>query len=441
MSALRIEIPERMMPFLRDRRRHKIARGGRGGGKSWAVARLLAIRGYAEPIRWLCCREVQRSIRESSLRILADQIRALGLESHYDIQRDVIRGANGTEFIFAGLRDHTADSIKSYEGCDGAWIEEAHSVSEHSANTLIPTIRKPGSELWWTYNPDQPTDFVHALAESRDPNVLVVDIGWQDNPWFPGVLDLERRRLMALNDDLYRHIWGGACRTAAGILFKRVWFSRFDLGAEPAQLNRYMASDYAGGQDPDKPDSKPDNTEHGCWGIDCNGELWALDWWTGEGEDPAVWVQALAAMIRRNKPLAAFEESGPILRTTNGAITTALLQAKAYTQRVPLASAGSKVSRALGFAMLASAGKVHIPNTEWGERLINQLCSFTGQDGRRDDMVDVCSLVARGIDQMAQAQPPSPPAPPPPEPFTDAWFAQRDGAHSRTDAERARYYR
>lgn len=425
MTALRMDIPARMMPFHTQARRHKIARGGRGSAKSWTVARLLAVRGYARPIRWLCCREVQKSIRESSLRLIADQIHALGLSEHYDIQRDIIKGANGTEFIFAGLRDHTADSIKSYEGCDGAWIEEAHSVSERSANVLIPTIRKPGSELWWTYNPDQDDDFVHQLAEKGDPeHVLVITINWRDNPWFPDVLDAERRRMQAINADLYDHIWEGKCRSAAGLLFKRHWFSFYER--MPSRLNFYIASDYAGAPDADQAEANPDWTEHGLWGLSPTGELYAIDWWSGQ-EDPSEWIDGWIGLLAQYRPRAAFEEKGAILRSLDSSIKRRMRETGTYVRRIALASASSKADRALGFAARASAGTVYLPSGKpWAVRLLNQLCAFTGEDGKTDDMVDVSSLIGRGLDYMQNAREELPPASQPAKPGTFAWLTQNE---------------
>lgn len=269
MSTLRLEIPAKMLPFQTQKKRHKIARGGRGSGKSWSVARLLAVRGYAQPTRILCVREVQKSIKESSHRLLSDTIQSLGLGSWYDVQQQAIKAPNGTEFAFAGLQDHTADSLKSYEGFDICWIEEAHTVTERSAQVLIPTIRKPGSELWWTYNPEQDADFIHGLAEMGDPDTLVVTINWRDNPWFPAELDKERLKLRAINPDLYAHVWEGQCRSAAGLMFKRDWFCNYDT--LPSHLNLYLASDYAV-----TPDGG-DWTEHGVWGLSDNGDLYAVD--------------------------------------------------------------------------------------------------------------------------------------------------------------------
>lgn len=440
---VQLELPEKLLPLLQPRR-FKILHGGRGGAKSHTVAQVLIMLSMQRKLRILCVREVQKSLNQSSMQVIKDYIERLGLGAYFELLKTEIRcRTTGSTFNFSGLKDHTADSIKSFEGADIVWVEEAHSVTDHSWTILIPTIlRTDGAEIWATFNPDQETDYIYSrFVAANDPDALVIEVNWRDNPWFNTAMDDERRKLKAVNDDLYGHVWEGKCRSLAGLLFKRVWFKRYDLGGQPAQINNYMASDYAGGQDPNHPERKPDNTEHGNAGLDCNGDFWFTDWWTGEGEDPDVWVKALAAMVTRNKPLMAFEESGVILRTTNGAIDRELLAAKAYTQRVALPPAGSKVARALGFAMLASAGKVWIPRTEWGDRLINQLCAFTGQDGRTDDMVDVCSLLTRGLDQMADAQPPPPPKPETPKPFTEDWFAARDHMDDADEAEKKRYYR
>lgn len=436
-----LQMPAKLLPLL-EPRRFKILYGGRGGAKSHTVAQILIMLSMQRKLRILCVREVQKSLAQSSMQVIKDYIERLGLSAYFETLKTEIRcRTTGSTFGFSGLKDHTADSIKSWEGADIVWVEEAHSVTARSWNVLIPTIRKAGSEIWATFNPDQETDYVYErFVKNTDPNALVIEISWHDNPWFGAEMEDERRALKAVNDDLYNHVWEGHCRSLAGLLFKRKWFNRYELGKHPS-LNTFLASDYAGGQDPDHPERKPDNTEHGCAGLDCNGDMWFTDWYTGEGEDPDVWIQGWLTLIRRNKPLMAFEESGVILRTTNGSIVKAMQKAKTYVQRVSIPSAGSKASRALGFAMLASAGQVWIPNTDWGDRLINQLCAFTGQDGRADDMVDVCGLLARGIDQMPEAAAPPPPPPEPPKPFTDDWFAARDNADKLSESDRARYYR
>lgn len=404
-GKLRLEIPTKMLPFAFTRCRHKIARGGRGSTKSWSIARILAVKGYKRPIRWLCCRESQSSIKQSSHRLLSDQISALGLGSHYRITNDGIYGTNGSEFSFIGLREHTSDNVKSYEAFDGAWIAEAQSISELSAEKLVPTIRKPGSELWWDYNPENEDDWIHQQAEQAlkdqaegiDSDTLVVTINWMDNPWFPAELESERLKMKRINEDLYKHVYGGECKTKSGILFKRQWFKFYDPKLAPQAMNLYLASDYSGGPDPAHPEREPDCTEHGIFGVTPDDDIYILDWWFGQ-EDPGVWIDAWIALIQKHEPIAAFEEKGVILRSVNGAITRRMEETGTYVQRIELASAGGKVERALGFAARASLGKVYLPQgVAWATRLLNQLCSFTGQDGKKDDGVDVCSIFARAL--------------------------------------------
>lgn len=430
-ATLKVEIPEKMQAFLAPAR-YKIAHGGRGGGKSWAVARVLLALGMAKPLRVLCTREVQKSLRESVYRLLVDQIAALDIGRFYEVQSAVIKGANGTEFLFAGLQDHTIDSIKSYEGVDIAWIEEAHSVSARSWEILTPTIRKPGSEIWATFNPTQEDDPVYSrFVINTDQQAVVVQINWRDNPWFPAVLDVERRAMQAINEDLYQHVWEGQCRSQAGMLFKRAWFRRYD--AAPSALRIYMASDYAV-----TPDGG-DWTEHGVFGLDPSGVLWALDWWSGQ-TDPDTSITAWLALVTRWRPVLSFDERGVILRAIDSAVRKRMAETGIFVAREALASAGSKADRALGFAARASAGAVRIPKTEWGERLLNQLTGFTGEDGRVDDMVDVCSLIGRALDSMTNAAP-LPAKTAPLVPFTEPWHAARDrhDADSRREAED--YYR
>ena len=146
------EFPEKLS-CLFEKARYKVLWGGRGGAKSWGVARALLIQGAAKQLRILCARELQTSIRDSVHKLLSDQIAELGLTSFYQITQNSIKGANGTEFFFAGLRSNVTQ-IKSFEGVDICWVEEAQTVSRASWNVLVPTIRKEESEIWVTFNPD-----------------------------------------------------------------------------------------------------------------------------------------------------------------------------------------------------------------------------------------------------------------------------------------------
>lgn len=225
-------LPPKLEPFEKQPARYKVAYGGRGSGKSWGVARLLIDLGTRSRLRILCTREIQRTISESVHQLLRDQIGALGVDRFYSVTDSAIRGMNGTEFYFAGLRSQDAHKLKSYEGVDVCWVEEAQVVSKRSWDILLPTIRKPLSEVWVTFNPELDTDdtyqrFVaHPAAHS-----VVVQMNWQDNPWFPPVLDLERRALEARDPEAYRNVWEGECRSAVeGAIYAKEVAALYESG-------------------------------------------------------------------------------------------------------------------------------------------------------------------------------------------------------------------
>ncbi|MDN5881532.1 MAG: PBSX family phage terminase large subunit, partial [Nitrosospira sp.] len=194
----------------------------RGGAKSWGVARALLIQAAATPLRILCVREFQTSIAESVHHLLQSQIAEIGLESFYEVQNNAIKGANGSEFVFAGLRNNVT-KIKSFEGVDRVWVEEAQTVSKSSWEVLIPTIRKDGSEIWLTFNPELESDETYRRFVVNPPaDAKVVKINWQDNPWFPEVLAREKDELKARDPDAYQNVWEGHCRvTLDGAIYAR----------------------------------------------------------------------------------------------------------------------------------------------------------------------------------------------------------------------------
>lgn len=196
--------------------RYKFIRGGRGSGKSWSIARALLILGSSRQLRILCTREVQKSIKQSVHQLLSDQIKALGLEGFYEVLATEIRGKNGTQFLFAGLSDMTADSIKSFEGVDIVWLEEAQTLTKRSLTILIPTIRKESSEIWASYNPELETDPIHDMAVvNPPPGAVSVLMNWNDNPWFPSTLEQERLHAKAtMKPADYAHVWEGQCKPA-----------------------------------------------------------------------------------------------------------------------------------------------------------------------------------------------------------------------------------
>lgn len=208
------------LQFLFEPMRHKVLYGGRGGAKSHSVAKALLIQAADEPLRVLCAREFQNSIEESVHHLLAAQVEALGMRDFYEVQNRVIQGINGSEFIFAGLRTNTT-KIKSFEAVDRVWVEEAQTVSKRSWDILIPTIRKEGSEIWITFNPELESDETYQRFVVNPPwDSRVVKINWDDNRWFPEVLRREKDDARLRDPDGYRNVWEGECRaTLAGAIY------------------------------------------------------------------------------------------------------------------------------------------------------------------------------------------------------------------------------
>lgn len=207
------KFPEKL-GFLFDSHRYKVAHGGRGSGKSWSFARALLILASKHKLRVLCAREFQNSITDSVQRLLADQIEELGFGANFKIGRDlIVNTVTGSEFFFMGLRNDP-HKVKSTEGIDIAWVEEAEKVSLDSWSMLVPTIRKEGSEIWVTFNPNFASDeTAKRFIKCPPPDAKVVEVNWRDNPWFPPVLDKERLHAHAtLPESDYLHTWEGKFR-------------------------------------------------------------------------------------------------------------------------------------------------------------------------------------------------------------------------------------
>lgn len=222
MPTVDAQFPAKLQ-FLFRPKRYKIAYGGRGGSKSWGFARALLILGAQKTLRILCARETQKSITDSVYKLLCDQIADLQLQSFYSATKTNIVGSNGTEFTFAGIRQSSVGDIKSYEGCDICWVEEAQIVSKRSWEILIPTIRKDGSEIWVSFNPDLETDDTYKRFVISPPTESdVVKVNWRDNPWFPDVLQQEMLDLKAKSPDDYEHVYEGMCQQVVeGAIFRK----------------------------------------------------------------------------------------------------------------------------------------------------------------------------------------------------------------------------
>ena len=205
--------------------RYKGVYGGRGSGKSHFFGELLVEACQAERgTLAVCIREAQRTLAQSSKRLIESKIAALGLGHQFKVYSDKIETPGDGIIIFRGMQDHTADSIKSLEGFRIAWVDEAQNLSARSLSLLRPTIRSEGSELWASWNPRRKSDAVDDFFRVKRPaGSIVVNANWRDNPWFPAVLEDERKLDLALYPDRYDHIWDGDyVRAFEGAYFARM---------------------------------------------------------------------------------------------------------------------------------------------------------------------------------------------------------------------------
>lgn len=206
----KLSLPEWAQCLFDESYRYIAIHGGRGSSKSRSVASALVIRASQKPLRILCTREIQNSIKASVKQLLEDEIERLGLQSLFKSTEYEIKCANGSQFLFAGLR-HNIDSIKSMEGIDICWIEEAQTISQGSLNVLIPTIRKSGSQLVFTWNPKSKEDPVDAMfrGETRPPRTYLREVNYSDNPFFPDELRQEMEYDQKRDPDKHAHVWLG----------------------------------------------------------------------------------------------------------------------------------------------------------------------------------------------------------------------------------------
>ena len=209
-KKLQLPTPRAYKPLLYPSR-YKGAYGGRGSGKSHFFAELLIERCYRQKTDAVCVREVQKSLSQSVKKLLEMKIEAMGLGQFFQIQESKILCPHGGLIIFQGMQNHTAESIKSLEGFDIAWVEEAQSLSQRSLDLLRPTIRKEGSELWFSWNPNLATDPVDVLlrGDQPPPDSIVVQANFRDNPWLPEVLKAELRYDQQRDPDKFAHVWLG----------------------------------------------------------------------------------------------------------------------------------------------------------------------------------------------------------------------------------------
>jgi len=243
------DLPDKFQPLFQPFR-YKIYYGGRGGAKSWSFAKALVARAYKEKLRILCTREFQNSIADSVHRLISDQISEMGLDGYFKVTQNTITSNVGAQFIFKGLQ-RSIQEIKSTEGIDICWVEEAQSISEHSWEVLIPTIRAEGSEIWLSFNPDEETDpTFQRFVLHTPPDSVIEKVNWADNPHFPEVLDKERLYMLQIDPEAYQHVWEGNCRKISeAVIFKgRFEVSTFD--PPPEDMRLFYGADWGFSQDP-----------------------------------------------------------------------------------------------------------------------------------------------------------------------------------------------
>jgi len=211
VTTLEIKTPRVFLPLLQDDLRYIGAHGGRGSGKSHFFAEHAIERALMGKFHLVCVREVQKTLDQSVKKLLEAKIEEFGVGHLFDCQQSKIIGPHGSLFIFQGMQDHTADSIKSLQGFNVAWIEEAQSLSQRSLELLRPTLREDDSQIWASWNPNKATDPIDLLlrGENPPPRTAVVEVNWRDNPMFPDVLREEMEYDRGRDPDKYAHVWEG----------------------------------------------------------------------------------------------------------------------------------------------------------------------------------------------------------------------------------------
>lgn len=242
-GVLELQTARIFVPLL-EPRRYRGIKGGRGSGKSHFAAEMLIEETLCSHTRAVCAREVQNSIKDSSKQLIEDKIAGMGVGHLFRVTDQEIRGPNDSLYIFKGLQNHTAQSIKSLEGFNWFWPEEAQTLSQRSIDLAIPTFRK-GARFLWTWNPKTPKDPVDKLFRENegDPDFCCVEANYYDNPWFPEELRRDMERDKRRDPDKYTHVWLGKHERLSEARVFRNWrigepgefthrVARYNLGAD-----------------------------------------------------------------------------------------------------------------------------------------------------------------------------------------------------------------
>lgn len=249
LSILRLETPAVFEPLLQPAR-YKGAHGGRGSAKSHFFGELWLEENIAEKLDVVCLRETLKSLEFSVKKLLESKIEHFNVGGYFDIQDRRILSKHGGVTIFEGMQNHTSESIKSLEGFDRGWFEEAQNASNKSLTMLRPTIRKPGSQMWFSWNPDLDTDPIDELlrGDILPPGAVVVQANYMDNPWLPQELRDEMEYDKRRDPDKYAHVWLGEYRRNSEARVFRNW--KIEEFERPAGTVHRLGADWGFSVDP-----------------------------------------------------------------------------------------------------------------------------------------------------------------------------------------------
>lgn len=290
-------MPRAFKPLLTPKR-YKGAYGGRGGAKSHFFAEQMIVRCYSTPTRAVGIREIQLTTRDSVKQILSDKISKLGLGDYFDVLDTEIRGKNGSHIIFRGMQSFNSENIKSLEGYDLAWVEEAQTLSQRSLDLLRPTIRKEGSEIWFGWNPRMRTDPVDVFfRKNPSPDCISVCVNWRDNPWFPEVLRRDMVHDMETDPERAEHIWEGGYEVGHGAILAR-WIERAE---KAGRINDEVEYDKDGpGIEISSDIGFRDTSTWWFWQRRVGGAA-VLDYDRDSGMEAADWIDRLKARLSDRK--------------------------------------------------------------------------------------------------------------------------------------------
>lgn len=405
MNQSKIEIPKKCLFLLQEKYRYKVLHGGRGSGKSQSIATSLLILSLQKKIRVLCCRQIQSSITDSVYALLKQIINDLKLDSYFYITRDSIKSCIGSEFIFKGLKQNVAE-IKSLQGINYAWAEEAESITDESWDILVPTIREEGSEIWISFNPNLKSDATYQrFVENPTSDCKSVQINYKDNPFFPEVLRLEMEKMKKENYPRYLHIWEGQPNTEAGNLISLKDFVRYD---EPPKDFSYV---YITADTAFSEKKRADNSVFLLNGVK-DGHLYFLDAYCKKVTFPdlrkdmknfylqskmlypnfsSIFIENKASGISLIQQLR--EENLPIME----------MSPTVHNAELKKDIISDKYTRFLEIESEIKCGRVHIPNkAHWLPEFEYECESFTG--GKQDAHDDFVDCMIYGIKKFRTSQ-------------------------------------